>query len=430
MDTPPYHGGLNRPEAAPGPSELVAASAGGSAGPRRTHEELQQQLQQELERELEEQFASHQRPAAKQEIRLGAEAPLRQSPSTPWPEAPPSATAKVPELQKTIAPPRTLSVTEVRPRPELSARRVAVDDPSVPQPAVIAQLKADLAEAQARKEAGQSVMVALARKEAQVLDLKRRLVALTTPKRDTGSHGAYSPLITDPLLIATFRRQAREIQRLREELDRERSQNAVRPNELPSHTALRLISKLQLLQKENAQLSQALEGNTIGNKWALLSILKHEADEFKAALNGVVAQGHRAFQELREAQAHQQKMELALQKLLKTEKVVKEESKEPPKPFVFHPIEPPAPLPARPSASPGLPTPGYAAHPAGRDVEKDRQRERERERERERRDEEDRRRDRKEQRRSPSPRHRRAYSTTEGRHHEDADRDRKRHHRE
>eukprot|EP00667_Euglena_gracilis_P011083 EG_transcript_11303 len=413
MDTSPHHGGVDAVSISAEPQ----ATAG--AAPRRTHEELQQQLQRELERELEEQFASHQRPAAKQEIRLGAET-LRQSPS-PWPEATPPTT-KASEPQKAVVPPRTLPKAEPRPRPELTARRVAVDDPGVPQAAVIAQLKADLAEAQARKEAGQAVMVALARKEAQVLDLKRRLVALTMPKRDSSGHSAYNPIITDPLLIAAFRRQSREIQRLREELDRERSQSAIRPNELPSHTALRLISKLQLLQKENAQLSQALEGNTIGNKWALLSILKHEADEFKAALNAVVAQGQRTFQELREAQVHQQKMELALQKLLKVERGIKDEAKEAAKPFVFHPIEPPS-QPSGGGGSSGVPGLTGTLAAISREPEKERPRER--------RAEDDRRRERKEpSRRSPSPRHRRPYPPAEGRHYDDPDRDRKRHRRD
>lgn len=81
-----------------------------------------------------------------------------------------------------------------------------------------------------------------------------------------------------------------------------------------------------------------------------------------------------------------QQMELALQKLLKVERGIKDEAKEAAKPFVFHPIEPPSqPGGGGSSGAPGL-TGTLAA--VSREPEKERPRER--------RAEDDRRRERKE----------------------------------
>jgi len=282
-----------------------------SEGRALTHEELQQQLQRELERELEEQFAAPAPPrpptlAAKQEIRLGSERPAPRADAPPprsvAEPAGPAATAAAAPQAASSAPERA---------------RVDTNDPKVPQEAVIAQLKADLREALVRKGAEEAVLNRLAQREAQVLDLKKRLVAATTPRREPGAPGGYNPLVTDPLLCLTLRKQARDIQRLKEEFDRERHQNALVPNELPSHTALRLVSKWQALQKENALLAAAVDGGgAAANHWALLTLLQREADRATAALNAAIAQANRTHDELKEAQGYQQKIEVAVQKLL------------------------------------------------------------------------------------------------------------------
>ena len=135
----------------------------------KTDEELQHELQRELEHELERQHATHAaqaKPQVKQEIHIGGD-----STTGSWGQ---QKAEKRPYLSPKLeeAPVKMQPKLEGHSDAEFGKRRVDVDDPATPQEEVIAQLKADLTEALARKKAEDSVMVRLARKEVQILELK------------------------------------------------------------------------------------------------------------------------------------------------------------------------------------------------------------------------------------------------------------------
>jgi len=184
--------------------------------------------------------------------------------------------------------------------PEEKKRRVDVDDPLADPKEVILQLRADLARAQASLRLAADAHFRLSLREQEHAELKRRLYAAHAPP--DGLPFPPNPLLNDHLILVALKRQAAEIQRLKEDVERERDFTDARKFNPSRLGSLKLVSKVHALVKENAGLGADIAQEEAPDKWFVIDLHKQFIERTRAETEAVVSHTAKLKQQLQETE--------------------------------------------------------------------------------------------------------------------------------
>eukprot|EP00668_Euglena_longa_P045550 GGOE01061221.1.p1 GENE.GGOE01061221.1~~GGOE01061221.1.p1 ORF type:complete len:268 (-),score=101.20 GGOE01061221.1:109-912(-) len=212
------------------------------------------------------------------------------------------------ELQTAISDPSSSSyatekaVTVVEPSdaPEEKKRRIDVDDPLADPREVIVQLKADLARVHNSLKLAANAQFKLSLREQECAELKRQLQQARALRDDPPAPPNH--LLNDYLVVSALAKQAAEIQRLKEDVERERDFNEARkfsPSQLGS---LKLVARVHALVKENAELGEDLAHEEAPDKWSVIDLYKQFVERTRAETEETVQHTARLKRQVQETE--------------------------------------------------------------------------------------------------------------------------------
>eukprot|EP00667_Euglena_gracilis_P013262 EG_transcript_13669 len=195
---------------------------------------------------------------------------------------------------------KTVAIAEPPDAPEEKKRRIDVDDPLADPREVIAQLKADLARVHNSLKLAANAQFKLSLREQECAELKRQLQHARAAKEDPPAPSNH--LLNDYLVVSALAKQAAEIQRLKEDVERERDFNEARkfnPSQLGS---LKLVARVHALVKENAELGEDLAHEEAPDKWSVIDLYKQFIERTRAETEETVQHTAKLKRQIQEAE--------------------------------------------------------------------------------------------------------------------------------
>eukprot|EP01010_Urceolus_cornutus_P000746 NODE_1257_length_1005_cov_256.732218_g966_i0.p1 GENE.NODE_1257_length_1005_cov_256.732218_g966_i0~~NODE_1257_length_1005_cov_256.732218_g966_i0.p1 ORF type:complete len:287 (-),score=96.16 NODE_1257_length_1005_cov_256.732218_g966_i0:143-928(-) len=185
--------------------------------------------------------------------------------------------------------------------PDEKKRRIDVDDPLTDPQEAVAQLRSDLARVQNSIKMAANAHFKLSLRDQEYTELKRQLDNLYT-KRIDDLPLPTNALINDHLIVAALARQAAEIHRLREDLEKEKEYNEARKFSTSNLGSLKLVAKLHALLKENASLGNQLMESENPDKWAVIDLYKQYSTRLRAEIKETTQHTEKLKAQIRETE--------------------------------------------------------------------------------------------------------------------------------